>query len=112
MLCLSVSVFVFVNLVWVVPFTSKPAKVVKQRAERAKAQGPRVEARCEEIVQKEGEEDQVRHFTVQSLFFYIHSSLYIFTEFFLTFSPYLMVIVCWLRSFCYDFVMDMYFPGR
>ena len=63
MLCLSMSVFVFVNLVWVV-FTSKPAKVAKQRAERAKAQGPRVEARCEEIVQKEGEEDQVRHFIV------------------------------------------------
>ena len=38
---------------------SKPAKVAKQRAERAKPQGPRVEARCEEIVQKEGEEDQV-----------------------------------------------------
>ena len=38
---------------------SKPVKVAKQRAERAKAQGPRVEARCEEIVQKEGEEDQV-----------------------------------------------------
>ena len=59
--CLSVCAFpvLYCVVLCCADVLSKPVKEAKQRAERAKPQGPRVEARCEEIVQKEGEEDQV-----------------------------------------------------